>query len=208
MMADSMAEELMCNDTTGFWNEVRALSRGNTSLPNIIEGVSGASSIVELWRLHYSKLFNCIKSDPFVVGDVSGDEAGITAKEVHLAISQLADNKASGSDHISAEHLKHAGPRVAALLALCFTAFLSHGILPHSMLLVTLVPVIKDKAGRVGSLDNYQPIALATVVSKVLVIILLDRLGSYRSTADNQFGFKPKLSTDQCIFALKEMVDT
>ena len=208
MKADSMAEKLMGNDTTGFWKEVRALSRGNTSLPNTIEGVSGANSIVELWKQHYSKLFNCIKNDPFVVGDVSSDEAVISAKEVHLAISQLADNKASGSDSISAEHLKHAGPRLAVLLALSFTAFMSHGILPNSMLSVTLVPVIKDKAGRVGSLDNYRPIALASVVSKVLEIILLDRFGSYLYTSDNQFGFKPKLSTDQCIFALKEMVDT
>lgn len=41
------------------------------------------------------------------------------------------------------------------------------------------VPVIKDKAGKVGNLDNYRPIALASVVSKVLERILLDRLSSY-----------------------------
>ncbi len=35
---------------------------------------------------------------------------------------------------------------------------------------------MKDKAGKVGSLDNYRPIALASVVSKVLERIILDRL--------------------------------
>ncbi len=49
-----------------------------------------------------------------------------------------------------------------------------HGLLPESMLSVTLLPVIKDKAGKVGSLDNYRPIALASVVSKVLERIILD----------------------------------
>ncbi len=63
------------------------------------------------------------------------------------------------------------------------------------MLSVTLLPVIKDKAGKVGSLDNYRPIALASVVSKVLERIIL---GVY---LDNQFGFKAHHSTDLCIYA-------
>ncbi len=58
------------------------------------------------------------------------------------------------------------------------------------MLSVTLLPVIEDKAGKVGSLDNYRPIALASVMSKVLERIILDRLGVYIVTTENQFGFK------------------
>ena len=73
---------------------------------------------------------------------------------------------------------------------------MSHGFLPDSLLSVTLVPVIKDKAGKVGSLDNYRPIALASVISKVLERVLLDRLSPYLGTTDNQFGFKAKHGTD------------
>ncbi len=75
------------------------------------------------------------------------------------------------------------------------------------MLSVTLLPVIKDKAGKVGSLSNYRPIALASVVSKVLERIILDRLRVYLDTTDNQFGFKAQYSTDLCIYALKEVVE-
>ncbi len=39
------------------------------------------------------------------------------------------------------------------LLAICFTGFI-HRLLRESMLSVTLLPVIKNKAGKVGSLDN------------------------------------------------------
>ena len=85
---------------------------------------------------------------------------------------------------------------------------MTHGVLPDSMLTVTLVPVIKDKAGKVGGLDNYRPIALASVLSKVLEIIVLDRLCSYLCTSYNQFGFKAKHGTELCIYALKEMVET
>ena len=70
-------------------------------------------------------------SDPYEVGIMHNSDAiGVTAKEVLHAIVQLADNKASGLDHITAEHLKHASPNVAVLLAKYFT-LMSHGLLPH-----------------------------------------------------------------------------
>ena len=153
--------------------------------------------IAELWKQHYSELFNCVKSDLYKVGNVANsDTVEITCREVQQAITKRADNKASGLDQITAEHLKFASPRAAALPAICFTGFMTHGLLPHSMLSVTLVPVIKDKAGKVGSLDKYRPIALASVLSKVLDIILLDRLSLYIDTTENQFGFKAKHGTD------------
>jgi hypothetical protein len=70
------------------------------------------------------------------------------------------------------------------------------------------VPVIKDKAGKIGSLDNYRPIALASILSKVLEKMLLDRLSGLICTTENQFGFKSQHSTDLCIYALKEAVES
>ena len=84
-----------------------------------------------------------------------------------------------------------------------------HGFLPDSMLAVVLVPIIKDKTGRIDRIDNYRPIiALASVVSKVVERILLDRISHFLETCPNQFGFKRNLGTDTCIYILKEMVDT
>ena len=202
MRADSLAEKLLEKDVTGFWKEVRALNKGSTLLPCSLEGVSGADNIVELWRQHYSALFNCVNSEPFKVHNCN-ESISFTAKEVYQAIAQLADNKASGSDQISAEHLKLASPKLAILLSICFTSLMYHGLLPESLLSVTLVPVIKDKAVKVGSLDNYRPIALASILSKILEKVILERLSSYLSTTDNQFGFKAKLGTCLCIYSLK-----
>ena len=69
------------------------------------------------------------------------------------------------------------------------------------------VPIIKDKTGRIDRIDNYRPIALASVVSRVVERILLDRISHFLETWPNQFGFKPSLGTDICIYVLKEMVD-
>ena len=59
-----MAEKLLHCNTNGFWKEVKALNRGNMPLPCTVEGVSGQENIAELWRQHYSAIFNCIQSEP------------------------------------------------------------------------------------------------------------------------------------------------
>ena len=47
---------------------------------------------------------------------------------------------------------------------------------------VVLIPIIKDKKAKISSIDNYRPVAIASVVSKVLERILLDRLSEYLDT--------------------------
>ena len=117
------------------------------------------------------------------------------------------NNKACGIDQISAEHLKYARDKICPLLAMCFTGLMVHGVLPESITSVQLVPVLKDKAGKLNSIDNYRPIALASILSKILERILLTCLEMFVLTADNQFGFKKKHGTDLCIYALKEIID-
>lgn len=76
------------------------------------------------------------------------------------------------------------------------------------MLSVTLMSVIKGKAGKVGSVDTYRSIGLTIVLSKVLEMILLDCLSFiFIFTTDDQFGFKAEHSTDLYIYVLKEMVE-
>ena len=66
-------------------------------------------------------------------------------------------------DEIYAEHLKHCGNNYHPLLAKCITSFLIHGILPDSLMSVVLVPIIKDKSGKINNKDNYRPIAIASI---------------------------------------------
>ena len=207
MRANSMAKKLQQNKTYEFWKEVKAINNSKMPLPSSISGITGSENIVELWRKHYCDIFNCVKSDTFTVGDVPHHD-GVTIRpdDVCYAIEKLSLNKACGLDQIAAEHLKYASSRVSVLIALCLTGLLMHGVLPDSMMAVVLVPVIKDKTGKISSIENYRPIALASVLSKVLEQVLLDRLQQYVITTDNQFGFKSKHSTDLCIYALKEMV--
>ena len=54
--------------------------------------------------------------------------------------------------------------------------------------------------------NNYRPIALSSIISKVFEHIIIICLEEYLWTNDNQFGFKSGHSTDLCIYALTEFI--
>ena len=82
-----------------------------------------------------------------------------------------------------------------------------HGCIPHSFAKVVLTPIVKDKAGKLSEKDNYRPIAIASVGSKILERVILNRCSEQLSTGHHQFGFKENHSTDLAIYALKEVTD-
>ena len=102
---------------------------------------------------------------------------------------------------------KSGGQRLDIMLSLLFNLCIVHGFLPDHLISSVLIPIVKDKSGDVMDKGNYRPIALSSVISKVLEVLLLDRMEYYLFTSDNQFGFKSKHSTDQCIYILKELIE-
>ena len=55
----------------------------------------------------------------------------------------------------------------------------------------------------IASKSNYRSIALSTVASKILEIILVNHVEECIVTTENQFAYKKGHSTDMCIFTLK-----
>ena len=104
--------------------------------------------------------------------------------------------------------MKYSSCRLLVLLKLCLTSLIIHAILPDSMISVILVPIIKDKTRKISSKDNYRPIALSSIVSTLLENIILNRISHLLLTNTNQFGFKKHHGTDQCIYVLKEAIDS
>ena len=207
---ESMAKNLANKDTAEFWKDIAKSNNCRTPLPDQIDEAQGSDNILKLWKKHFYDIFNCLKSKKeytasFMLNNTR-NEIAVTPYMVLEAIKELSLNKSCGIDGITAEHLRYASERLAYLLSLAFTGFIIHGFLPESMISVMIVPVIKDKAGAINSSDNYRPIALASIVSKVVEKIMLNRMETHLLTQSNQFGFKKKLGTDQCIFALKEII--
>ena len=74
------------------------------------------------------------------------------------------------------------------------------------MLKSVMIPIVKNKNKYITDKENYRPICLANVFTKVIENVLLSRLQNWLSTTCSQFGFKAKHGTEMCVFILKELV--
>ena len=68
-----------------------------------------------------------------------------------------------------------------------------------------IIPVIKDKSGVPGLLDNYRPITLTFAMFKLFENLLLELFGQQIISNDLQFGFEKKLRCPSAIFFLRQL---
>jgi hypothetical protein len=71
---------------------------------------------------------------------------------------------------------------------------LTHSYIPDDFARVCLIPIVQNKCADVTGKDNYRPMALATVASKLMEMLILQRCDN----KDAQFGFKSNHSTVVC----------
>jgi len=212
--ADGMAKDLLQNDVKSFWKKVRNVNNSKATLATCVDRQSGEENIANMWQSHYKSLLNSVNNEKFkddVIKDVSeivvSDDMYVRAEEVRMICNKLEPGKSAGPDNLPNEALKHCNEKAYVLLAMCFTTCFIHGFLPNNMIRSEIVPLVKNKCGNLADKNNYRPVALANISSKLLEMVMLSRLEEYLWTTDNQFGFKKNLSTDLCIYTLRECIE-
>ena len=83
-------------------------------------------------------------------------------------IESLKTGKANGPDGLSAEYLKLCGNRLPTLISLVFTSMSSHCFIPGNVMKSVIIPLVKDKTGDITDKNNYRPIALILMMSKII----------------------------------------
>ena len=84
---------------------------------------------------------------------------------------------------------------------------LTHSHVPSSLTDVLIKPVIKSGLKNPTDSASYRPIALSSSASKLIEMVIYERMNQYLTTSSNQFGFKRNHSTDLCIYAMKETIN-
>ena len=130
-----------------------------------------------------------------------------SVSDVEKAICRLKCGKHDGDIGHTSDHLKHGGHKLHSHISLLLNCMLSHGFVPSGLLISTLIPIPKNKKKSINSSDNYRAIALSSIIGKVLDNIILTNYSYALCSSDMQCGFKPKHSTVQCMFVLKEVVN-
>ena len=127
--------------------------------------------------------------------------------EVLQIVKDLPNAKSSGLDGLKGESLRYVHPLLCLLLSIGFTCMFKHCYIPQCMINSVIIPLIKNKCGDNNHKNNYRPLALSSIISKVFEHVIAERLEIYPCTDDNQFGFKSGHSTDLCIYALTEYIE-
>ena len=213
--ADAIARKFMLKDTKSFWKEIKNInSDGCSVLPSSVGKVSGDQNICHMWKDHYESLLNSnndVSCKSYVLKSLSTlsiqDNWSFNVEDICSAINKLKSGKSAGVDGIQSEHLKYCDEKINLYFCNLFNCMLKHGFLPDTFMKTIIVPIIKDKRGDVTDKDNYRPIALTTIASKLLEILLFQAMEEKLYTCDNQFGFKTGHSTDMCIFAFKQIME-
>jgi hypothetical protein len=213
--ADSLAKHLLSKDSKSFWKEVKQAQGCTSEHASYVGGASGMDNICDMWHEHFSGLLNSSKDTHMkqevleqlvhLTEDDSLDR--LTPQEIHTAIKSLKRGKSAGSDQISNEHYVYCDSKINVLLSMVFNTMVMHSYLPESLMDTLIIPLVKDVKGDVTDKDNYRPIAITCISSKIIELVFLSRYNNLLETSSNQFGFKAHHSTDLCIFTLKEVIN-
>ena len=120
----------------------------------------------------------------------------------------MNSTKATGSDGIPTVLLRLCGDTLAPSLTLLFNRSLREGKFPESMKRACIRPLFK--AGDPSQPNNYRPVSLLPVVSKILERIVHEQLSDFLESQDllpmEQFGIRSHHSTSDALVLTVEQI--
>ncbi|KAK3541127.1 hypothetical protein QTP86_015732, partial [Hemibagrus guttatus] len=130
----------------------------------------------------------------------------IRKDEVRKALKRMKSGKAVGPDDIPVEVWKCLGEAAVEFLANLFNRVLESERTPEEWRRSVLVPIFKNK-GDVQSCSNYRGIKLMSHTMKVWERVVEARLRKVVEICEQQYGFMPRKSTTDAIFALRILME-
>ncbi|KAK3555275.1 hypothetical protein QTP86_014891 [Hemibagrus guttatus] len=130
----------------------------------------------------------------------------IRKDEVRKALKRMKSGKAVGPDDIPVEVWKCLGEAAVEILTCLFNRVLESERMPEEWRRSVLVPIFKNK-GDVQSCSNYRGIKLMSHTMKLWERVVEARLRKVVEICEQQYGFMPRKSTTDAIFALRILME-
>ena len=214
----------MCSkDTTQFWKSWKEIYNKNKSnLHPVVNGVTDKKAIVELFSAHFRKVskpnnaaqveslkneFHSKHLEAVSLHECDCHTYSFSLQTVIDATFSLKKGKCCDDDKIPAEHFFNAPLPLFDRLQQLFNYMLHHSFVPSQFQLGTIIPLVKDRQGDLGDMNNYRGIKIAPIISKIFEHVLRLQFMDHLSTSTYQFGFKRKSSTSHAIHSLKESIN-
>ena len=159
---------------------IRKQTKAKSALSNCVAGITGETAIADMWRDHYEELLNSSTNshEKEDLLEHIGSHVGmqVTMLEVLQIVKDLPNAKSSGLDGLNGESLNYAHPLLCLLLSIGFTCMFKHCYIPLCMINSVIIPLIRNICGDQNDNNNYRPIALSSIISKVFEHIIAERL--------------------------------
>ena len=147
------------------------------------------------------------RCDLYIGSNVSACNVGFAVEDMDYAICTLKSNKVAGSDNMSAEHLQHAIDRLPVLVTKLFNTCLVHDFVPDDFGTSLIVPVSKGDLSKLNLFEDYRPVSLINVTSKMFEVCLYNYLSHVIVTNDLQFGFTADRGCQKALMVMSTVVD-
>ncbi|KAK3551247.1 hypothetical protein QTP70_013986, partial [Hemibagrus guttatus] len=171
--------------------------------------LTSEESVQRRWKEYFEELMNEENEREKRVEGVNSVEQKvdkIRKDEVRKALKRMKSGKAVGPDDIPVEVWKCLGEAAVEFLANLFNRVLESERMPEEWRRSVLVPIFKNK-GDVQSCSNYRGIKLMSHTMKVWERVVEARLRKVVEICEQQYGFMPRKSTTDAIFALRILME-
>ncbi|KAK3572989.1 hypothetical protein QTP86_011856 [Hemibagrus guttatus] len=171
--------------------------------------LTSEESVQRRWKEYFEELMNEENEREKRVEGVNSVEQKvdkIRKDEVRKALKRMKSGKAVGPDDIPVEVWKCLREAAVEFLANLFNRVLESERMPEEWRRSVLVPIFKNK-GDVQSCSNYRGIKLMSHTMKVWERVVEARLRKVVEICEQQYGFMPRKSTTDAIFALRILME-
>ncbi|KAK3511388.1 hypothetical protein QTP70_006111 [Hemibagrus guttatus] len=171
--------------------------------------LTSEESVQRRWKEYFEELMNEENEREKRVEGVNSVEQKvdkIRKDEVRKALKRMKSGKAVGPDDILVEVWKCLGEAAVEFLANLFNKVLESERMPEEWRRSVLVPIFKNK-GDVQSCSNYRGIKLMSHTMKLWERVVEARLRKVVEICEQQYGFMPRKSTTDAIFALRILME-
>ena len=179
----------------------------------ITEDIDVAESFNEKFVSISKTLAASIDNVPFTTHGIKTNEKSLffypaDGTEISRIVKNVKNHKSLGLDGLPAEILKVSHDVIVEKLTHLVNESLKNGTFPQVLKAARVVPIYKS--GKKSIRENYRPISVLSVLSKIFECVVHERLYNFmdknKLLYPRQFGFRSKLSPIHSLSDITEMI--
>ena len=135
------------------------------------------------------------------------DLGSFNVEEVENSVLELNTKRAGDLNGLSIEHILFAHPIIYMHLSMLFSLIVKHEHVPLKFKLNIIIPIIKDGKKKTTDVDNYRPITIISVISKIFEMCIFRQINCLFDYGGLLLGFVKGGGCEKSLFIVSNVVN-